>query len=361
MGTVNRRKSVCKRELNMKYRNIVYVFLLLVLVGAGIWYARPDKNEALRPLEKEELNTESSSALPSRSGQSAMAKSEGMKVPEKFLGDVETTVSPKAVDLEFGSSLIKKGKPNLGTAQFIGGKTILISIFVNNTHYKWNFKDSEDADVYSKLYYRLCTASQWIEEQAADWNVRSDIIWDWYNNDGLFYITEANSNLDGSPDSLYTKIYSWIQTHIDLEKLAARYSADNAIFLFYVNSDPDNEERSFAYQFDYESLADQQIGYEAVWFYTGYADSTLGSSALAHEMLHCFGARDLYYSDDWITDAYVDHLKSIGSQDIMYMVYDEPDVIYEQFSELDAYYVGLTASSSDAVQFGLGQSPHLRR
>ena len=45
----------------------------------------------------------------------------------------------------------------------------------------------------------------------------------------------------------------------------------------------------------------------------------------------------------------------------MYMVYDEPDVIYEQFSELDAYYVGLTASSSDVVQFGLGQSPHLRR
>ena len=345
----------------MKRRNIVYVFLFLILLGSGIWYSQPYKNEALRPLETEELNTESTSALPSRSRKGAMEKSALLSVPEESVGEVETPASTIAVDLESESSLIKKGKPNLGTAQFIGGKTILISIFVNNRHYKWDFKNSEDADVYSKLYYRLCTASEWIEEQAANWNVNSDIIWDWYNNDGLFYITEADSALDGSTDSLYTKIYTWIQTHIDLENLVARYNADNAIFMFYVNSDSNNEDRSFAYQFDYESLTDRQIGYEAVWFYTGYAGSTLGSSALAHEMLHCFGARDLYYSDDFITDAYVGYLKSMNSEDIMYTIYDEPDVIYEQFSELDAYYVGLTDSSSDAVQFGLGQSAHLQR
>ena len=136
----------------MKYRKFFTVFLLLILVGAGIWYAQPEKDAALKPLKKEEINTEPASALLSRSGPGEMERSEASMVPKKSLEEVETTVSPQAFDLGFESSLIKKGKPNLGTARLIGGKTILISIFVNNSHYKWDFKNSADADVYSRLY-----------------------------------------------------------------------------------------------------------------------------------------------------------------------------------------------------------------
>ena len=145
-----------------------------------------------------------------------------------------------------------------------------------------------------------------------------------------------------------------------MEKLISEYDADNVIFMYYVNSDPDEEQRSFAFQSDFYSYSGREVIYEGVWFNIGHCGYIFGAPSLAHEILHCFGAVDLYYSNDQITDEYVNYLSDIGSEDIMYMVYDEPDEVNEQFTELDAYYVGLTSYSSDAERFGLGKSAHLQ-
>jgi Fe-S cluster assembly protein SufB len=67
--------------------------------------------------------------------------------------------------------------------------------------------------------------------------------------------------------------------------------------------------------------------------------------------------RTLIVADD---DSYVSYLDSIGSSDIMHTIYDQPDVISESFTELDAYYIGLTSYSYDVQSYGLGMSPHLR-
>ena len=69
-------------------------------------------------------------------------------------------------------------------------------------------------------------------------------------------------------------------------------------------------------------------------------------------MLHCFGAHDLYYAGEAIPQEYVDHLKATDSKDILYMVYDS-DEIDLSFTELDAYYVGLTDSCADVEKWGL--------
>ncbi len=343
----------------MKFKRIILMCLLLVLAGAGIWYVQSEKrNTAFKPLEKEEIPTETGASVQSGSGLNEIGKSEFLKVPENAFGEAGAAVSLLPVDLVLESSLEKSGEPNLGTAQFIGGKTVLISIFVNNTEYNWDFEDSDDVDAYSRLYYRLQSAAEWIEELADNRDVSCDIVWDWYNNDDLFYVTEEDCDMAGPIDSLYPSVSSWIQAHVDAEQIVSEYEADNVIFMCYNNSDPDNDQPSCAYAYDFYNLTDQQIGYEAVWFNIGYKGFTNGAPALAHEILHCFGAVDLYYSNDQITDEYVDYLASIDSEDIMYMLYDEPDEINEQFSELDAYYVGLTPYSSDAEQFGLGQSSH---
>ncbi len=72
----------------------------------------------------------------------------------------------------------------------------------------------------------------------------------------------------------------------------------------------------------------------------------------AHEMLHCFGAYDLYYSNSDIPQEYVDHLAEIGSEDIMYMVYDSEE-IHNELGEPDAYYVGLCDTCDEVEEWGL--------
>lgn len=66
-------------------------------------------------------------------------------------------------------------------------------------------------------------------------------------------------------------------------------------------------------------------------------------SAYAHELLHAFGVPDLYYTGGLHPTGLRGLLKETGSQDIMYTINGDMDRITGQLTELDAYYLGLTA------------------
>ena len=77
----------------------------------------------------------------------------------------------------------------------------------------------------------------------------------------------------------------------------------------------------------------------------------------AHELLHTFGAPDLYFENAIINQSYVDYLIENDSDDIMFKVTDT-SVIIDDFSDLDAYYVGLIDIHPDVDKWGLGESEH---
>lgn len=77
--------------------------------------------------------------------------------------------------------------------------------------------------------------------------------------------------------------------------------------------------------------------------------------------MHCFGAVDLYAASDYVTQAHVDHLRAIRSNDIMFSIdYRDPDHIGESFSDLDAYYLGLVMYNADQQAYGLRRSSFSR-
>lgn len=59
-----------------------------------------------------------------------------------------------------------------------------------------------------------------------------------------------------------------------------------------------------------------------------------------------------------IPQAYVDYCKETGSQDIMYTINGDMDRITGQLTELDAYYLGLTARPAEADRWQLGLSEY---
>ena len=69
------------------------------------------------------------------------------------------------------------------------------------------------------------------------------------------------------------------------------------------------------------------------------------------------GAWDLYYALDAIPQAYVDHCAETGSGDIMYKV-NPGASIRETFTDLCAYYVGLTDTCAEVETWGLARSTH---
>ena len=80
----------------MKFKRIILICLLLVLAGAGIWYVQSEKrNTAFKPLEKEEIPTETGASVKSGSGLNEIGKSEFLKVPENAFGEAGAAVSEK--------------------------------------------------------------------------------------------------------------------------------------------------------------------------------------------------------------------------------------------------------------------------
>ena len=87
-------------------------------------------------------------------------------------------------------------------------------------------------------------------------------------------------------------------------------------------------------------------------------NATAPASTVAHEILHCFGAYDLYEVSSAIPKEYVEHCRQNGSKDIMYAT-DPGYEIQNVFTDLCAYYIGLINSCSEVTKWGLKKSDYL--
>lgn len=242
-----------------------------------------------------------------------------------------------------------------GSAGDIKGKTLLMSIFADEADSSWNWEDQEDMALYSKMYYRLETACNWLEKQCRTYGAESEFVWDWMENADLYKRASFTEKLIRSDGGGYKTQKKWIQDNVDVEGTLKKYDADNIIFLFFFDSAPEDAPNPWSISIDCGEMCDLEI----CDFFVRYREFEVEPNTMAHEFLHCFGAPDLYYSGDRIPQKYVDHLKKTKSKDILYMVYDSEE-IKETFSDLDAYYVGLTDSCADVEKWGLGKSSYVK-
>ena len=109
--------------------------------------------------------------------------------------------------------------------------------------------------------------------------------------------------------------------------------------------------------------------YEMCYIYMFCDNEEESPASIAHEILHLFGAPDLYSADTdgdnyGVPQELVDELERTQSNDIMYTTYDaKKDIAYydkitNDFTEVDAYYVGLTGSCDFVNEWNLQPSQH---
>ncbi len=135
--------------------------------------------------------------------------------------------------------------------------------------------------------------------------------------------------------------------------------------MFLINSPESNELTSCTTTWS----EDNDYPYEMCFMFMHTDGEEEMPASFAHEILHTFGAPDLYMADEdgnnfGITQEYVDALEVSNSNDIMFTTYDaitqEPhyDKITNEFTEIDAYYVGLCDSSEVVEDWGFDPSQH---
>ena len=254
---------------------------------------------------------------------------------------------------ESDSSTERTYDGSLGSAGKLKGKTVVVSIYADDSATSWDKDDTSDnARLESTLLY-LKIAAYWLTSNAGQYTDDVSFVCDWKQCPDLRYDAEFSETLVRPDGEMYPVQRQYIVDNIDSNGLLDKYGAENIIYLYFFNTDFSNEitPRTFNYG------CGPGVDIEYVNMYTGARDFFTPPASYAHEMMHTFGAPDLYYANNVISQSYVDYSESLTSGDIMFSTY-LGEHISNEFTELDAYYVGLTDSSETVEAWNLGLSEH---
>ena len=255
---------------------------------------------------------------------------------------------------------------NHGTAKYIWDRTVVVAIYADDATTHWDF--SREADTRQRLRNRfnMGVACAWLTQQARRYHGDcGGFVWNWYEHGDLYYTHAFTQDIVhgmGGSDAV-NAIVGYIHENVPTQELLTRYGAENIIYNVYLNAPNDESYRSWSTGVLNREINAEQYYPEACVFVPYGRGRENTPAVFAHEMLHCFGAYDLYetYNGSPITQAYVNHLMSHSPNDLMnHCYFSDYDIITTEFSAIDAYYVGLTGRPAEADRWGLGLSTYER-
>ncbi len=253
----------------------------------------------------------------------------------------------------------------LGSCGDIAGTTAIVSIFVKDERTDWNTDIERDEGIYDQIVDNLRISTGWVRDSAAEYGIESDFIYDWdeYPELCVYAGFDVDFQRDIDSDHIDYAVWDFIENEIDTEGIMRRLKAQNIVYMLYINTPDDGQAvtctRNNYYGMDYP--------YEMCFFFMSNMGEVEWPAVFAHELLHTFGAPDLYMPDEQfgITQEYVDYAERTYLNDIMCICSDPYsgsyyyDKITNPITEITAYYIGFTDHSDTADKWGLGKSEHI--
>jgi len=249
-----------------------------------------------------------------------------------------------------------------GTAETIEGKTIVVSMFVSDGNYSWDQTNSDDLSTISNVKKYLSIAADYMEDTASSYGVEAEFVTDFDENTDLIYYFTTQTDMEGETN-IDDTVWTYIENNISTTDLMEKYNADNVVFLAVMNTD----EKSSAITCTRNWYEGMPYPYEIVYLYNYDYGEINPPAVYAHEIYHAFGAPDLYAVDEsfGIDSDDLEYFQNNLSNDIMLTCSDQStgaylyDKISNETSELTAYYIGLTSSSTTKDTLGLSDSEHV--
>lgn len=236
-----------------------------------------------------------------------------------------------------------------GSVGLMDGPTLLYCVYLNEPG--GNFWD--DAAV-AQTRQSLTVAAGWLEEQAADWGAEDFSL---VYGEELSAAVTVNHHFNGEDgDEDFLTQLDTLCARLNTETLRNTYGADSIGFLFFLPAAgasctyPHYAEDGMWYTNEYSLLYAEDI----------YSDpGTPESPAVyAHEILHLFGAPDLYEgsADYFVTNELADYVSTQWPDAIMADTYNEAggidyDRIDKSLCPLTAFRLGLCDSFEGLARF----------
>ena len=245
-----------------------------------------------------------------------------------------------------------------GSVNLVAGKTVMVTVFVGDENNEWTDEESQ------YVAYAQKTAAEYIMAQAKSCGKTSEIItWSEENSD-LAYDVNIDNVYNESRDDSTSEYIDLIQGEIDLlpiSDIEQKYGTDSIGFIVVLDT-PGN-----SYAFPYSAYDEGYCYNEFVTMYMYDESSDYGVyesvPAYAHEILHLFGAVDLYKAveSDGVTEEVYEYASENLQGALMYTTY-EPDEsgsttgVSQYLSDITLAMTGLIADNEVVAQF-----PSLKR
>lgn len=256
-----------------------------------------------------------------------------------------------------------------GTADSIEGRTVVVSVFADLEHDKWD--DELKGEAPDKVLGFVSMATDWISEKAAEYGVSAEYIYDWHEHPELRYDSGKigeSYRIDLRTNDGYNSLWDYINNDIPSEELVNAFDADNILYIVFFNVSGGNSVPAFAK----DCFFDTEFQYDMVFFPLQSGGLEMTATTLTHEMLHLYGAPDWYKALEsgeeltfGVSADCVDYIRENYPDDIMYRTFDKETLtpfygdVNGGLSDITAYYVGLLDEAPSAVrEYGLDLSTH---
>jgi len=234
----------------------------------------------------------------------------------------------------------------VGSADDLQGKVLVVTIFLNDSSSYWTYEEE------NAVKDRIEIAGNFIEDSASYYGKTVDVISDEGNNADLSYEFEYSGTVsdfdtldENALDPYQESLLDAISSGIPSEQLIQKYNAGSIAYVGVVNKNG----RSYAYPYDEDYGADYYNECCCLFF----TDETYGDeeppAVYAHEIMHLFGAEDLYEGTDAtyneLSSGQYDYIVNNYPNEIMYTTYDENGYsvqgrVSNEVSDITAYYLG---------------------
>jgi hypothetical protein len=259
----------------------------------------------------------------------------------------------------------------LGSAGYIDQPTVIVSIFADNADCQWDFTSREDQQLQQNVHDRMAIGISWLEESILDWGLSANFIYDWEENPDLLMHASFPQQPLTRDRAYYDSVNAWVKENVPTAQLKTEYAAGNIIYAFFFRTPWNFQSFTNHTTFAGDLIRNPAGLNEIMTFFSCFRGHEEMPGVYAHEILHCFGAPDLY--DEAAEETYGltaeirDAAQAEFPEDIMLGDGFDPetgepvfDDVPTEITELTAYYVGLTDECDFQMQHDLAESQYLQ-
>lgn len=230
------------------------------------------------------------------------------------------------------------GTSPTGSARYLDGTTILVSLFIEDSNSSWT---AEKKDI---VMSKMDLAADFLVSEGNTYGKTVNLIYNIHEHPDLEYTVSYPETINDSNRTsfrLLDYITEYIDTNIPTQELLSAYNVDSIAYMCFL------DKSGVSYTFPYYEGDSDIYYYETCYMFLKCDGDYEPPAVYAHEMLHLFGARDLYSTNksDGITKEFVQHIENDYPNEIMLTTYDEnghnvQDYVSNDITDITAYFIG---------------------